>query len=91
MVELRRQHAAALGAPVKMRILGNYKPTVLEGRAAERDMSPSLVTSVGSTAKIEIPRYTGTRLLGIAVLHKSCLQPIFSQEEAIAAATMRRN
>ena len=36
------------------------------------------------------PTYTGTNILGIAVLHKSCLQPIFSNEEAIEVAHMRR-
>ena len=36
------------------------------------------------------PTYTGTKVVGIAVLHKSCLQPIFSQEEAIDVARMRR-
>jgi hypothetical protein len=34
--------------------------------------------------------YTGSQVIGIAVLHKSCLQPIFSQEEAIEVAKMRR-
>jgi len=34
--------------------------------------------------------YTGSKIIGIAVLHKSCLQPIFSQEEAINVAKMRR-
>jgi hypothetical protein len=29
-------------------------------------------------------------MIGIAVLHKSCLQPIFSNEEAIEVAKMRR-
>lgn len=36
------------------------------------------------------PTYTGTQVLGIAVLHKSCLQPVFSQEEATEVARMRR-
>lgn len=36
------------------------------------------------------PTYTGTKMIGIAVLHKSCLQPIFSQDEAIEVAHMRR-
>jgi hypothetical protein len=44
-----------------------------------------------NTYALERLQYTGTRLLGIAVLHKSCLQPVFSQEEAEAAAKMRRN
>jgi hypothetical protein len=36
------------------------------------------------------PMYTGTKMIGITVLHKSCLQPVFSQEEAKDAARMRR-
>lgn len=34
--------------------------------------------------------YTGDKVLGVTVLHKSCLQPVFSQEEAVDAAKMRR-
>lgn len=36
------------------------------------------------------PTYTGTEMIGIAVLHKSCLQPIFNKEAAEDAAKMRR-
>jgi hypothetical protein len=39
----------------------------------------------------EIPKYTGTKILGIGTLHKSNAVPVFSDEEAIAIATMRRN
>ena len=35
-------------------------------------------------------QYTGENVKGIAVMHKSCLQPVFSQQEAIDSATMRR-
>ena len=34
--------------------------------------------------------YTGSAVLGIAVQHKSCLQPVFSQEAAVESAKMRR-
>jgi hypothetical protein len=34
--------------------------------------------------------YTGTKMLGIGTLHKSNGVPIFSEEEAIDIATMRR-
>lgn len=35
--------------------------------------------------------YSGERkLLGIGVLHKSCLQPIFNEHEAVEIAQMRR-
>ena len=36
------------------------------------------------------PTYTGTKVIGIAVMHKSCLQPVFSQEAAEDSAKMRR-
>jgi hypothetical protein len=34
--------------------------------------------------------YTGTECIGIAVQHKSCLQPIFNKESAKESAKMRR-
>jgi hypothetical protein len=34
--------------------------------------------------------YTGDKMLGITLLHKSCLQPVFTKQEAIDAANMRR-
>lgn len=34
--------------------------------------------------------YTGTSVVGIAVQHKSCLQPVFSSDEAKDSAKMRR-
>lgn len=53
------------------------------------------VTSTKSTdncAKKENMVYTGEqKLLGIATLHKSCLQPIFDAEYAKDVARMRRN
>lgn len=54
---------------------------------------PSLqLTSTGIVAgRAEPKTYTGERtLLGIGVLHKSCLQPIFSEAEAVEIAHMRR-
>ena len=35
-------------------------------------------------------QYTGDNVKGIAVMHKSCLQPVFNQQEAIDSAKMRR-
>lgn len=52
---------------------------------------PSLNVNVGNTYKKETLKYDGERkLLGIAVLHKSCLQPVFSQKDAEEIAKMRR-
>lgn len=35
-------------------------------------------------------QYTGSEMLGVTILHKSCLQPIFNQQAAKDAANMRR-
>lgn len=35
-------------------------------------------------------QYTGTACLGVAVMHKSNLVPVFSQDQAIDTAKMRR-
>jgi hypothetical protein len=44
--------------------------------------------SVATLAPAKV--YTGDAVLGITIVHKSCLQPVFSQEEAVDAAKMRR-
>ena len=60
-------------------------------RDIDRQHIPSLQTSAGNTNLKETLAYSGERtLLGIAVLHKSCLQPVFSQKEAEEIARMRR-
>jgi hypothetical protein len=47
--------------------------------------------AAGTTgAKKEEKQYTGKNLIGIAVMHKSCLQPIFTKESAKDSANMRR-
>jgi hypothetical protein len=51
---------------------------------------PSRVTSGGSTAPKEFIPYTGDEMIGITIIHKSCLQPVFRKEDAVAAASMRR-
>ena len=52
---------------------------------------PSLNSWVtGPVASKQIPKYTGTEILGIAVQHKSCLQPIFNSDAAKDSASMRR-
>ena len=50
---------------------------------------PSRVTEGGSTAPVH-KVYTGTKVLGIATMHKSNAVPVFAQEEAIEISKMRR-
>lgn len=51
---------------------------------------PSLVTPGGSTAPRVIHQYTGSEMVGVSLIHKSCLQPIFNREAAKEVANMRR-
>ena len=60
---------------------------------ADRDIRkyPSMVTPGGSATKpVKGNVYTGTAIKGIGTLHKSNAVPIFSNEEAIDQANMRR-
>lgn len=50
----------------------------------------SLGNGVGVATKSETKKYSGTAMIGVTVLHKSCLQPVFNHEAAVDAAKMRR-
>jgi len=45
----------------------------------------------GAVRTKDIPKYTGTKILGIGTMHKSNAVPIFSDEQAVEISTMRRN
>lgn len=66
----------------------SLSPAGPNDRASSRH--PSLVTPGGDCSLKEIPKYTGTEMIGISIIHKSCLQPIFNQQAAIDASNMRR-
>jgi len=51
---------------------------------------PSLPFTAEPCLKKPNPVYTGTKVKGIGTMHKSNAVPIFSDEEAVAIATMRR-
>lgn len=46
---------------------------------------------LGAVCTKVIPQYTGTKIIGIGTMHKSNAVPVFSDEEAKAISTMRRN
>jgi hypothetical protein len=80
--EQKRQTRAMKAPPL------DYKLTTPVGRTNTHHI-PSLNTGGNATlapAKV----YTGDKVLGVTVLHKSCLQPVFSKQDAIDAAKMRR-
>lgn len=51
---------------------------------------PSLPFTGGVCPLKPNPVYTGTKVKGIGTMHKSNAVPVFSDEEAVAIATMRR-
>ena len=69
-----------------------FKPlSVTESKVSSIQNIPSLNSNVGNTYKKESMKYDGERqLIGIAVLHKSCLQPVFSKAVAEEISKMRR-
>jgi hypothetical protein len=84
--EIKRKHASKPVA--KIGLARKYSLVIPAGRGT--DHIPSRSTGIGTAVKADIPVYTGESVLGIAVQHKSCLQPIFTQEEAKESSTMRR-
>lgn len=64
-------------------------PAYPPGREPQRHI-PSLDTGLGVAALPAQKVYTGTKIKGIGTLHKSNAVPIFSDEEAVAIAYMRR-
>lgn len=72
--------------------VADYK-SVTSPRPSSTAQYPSVTSaSAAVCAKAEPKVYSGEQqLLGIATLHKSCLQPVFSKSDAVEIARMRRN
>ena len=65
-----------------------YKLTTPPGRSTTHHI-PSVDT--GGNATVAPPKvYTGTKVKGIATMHKSNAVPVFSDEEAVEISRMRR-
>jgi hypothetical protein len=65
-------------------------PKLVPPPGRETPRIPSLDSGVGNATKKNVPVYTGNKMLGITILHKSCLQPVFNEQAAVDAAHMRR-
>jgi len=66
-----------------------YKLSAPAGRTTSNHI-PSRNTGDGIASSKPVPQYTGTKMLGIGVMHKSNSVPIFSDEEAVDISKMRR-
>jgi hypothetical protein len=56
-----------------------------------RNNLPSLVTPGENTSVRQSLQYTGTNMIGIAQMSKSNAVPVFSKEDAVSIARMRRS
>lgn len=73
---------------IKQTLKDVYKLNIPEGRSSRH--IPSRDTG-GGNATLAAPKvYTGTKVKGIATMHKSNAVPVFSDEEAIDISRMRR-
>ena len=68
----------------------SLSPKIPPGRFSSRHIPSVDSNHRGAVSSPSPMQYTGNKVLGIAVQHKSCLQPIFNQESAVDSAHMRR-
>lgn len=82
--EEERKRKRAMSAPV-------WKPEQKSYRG-QNDIKPQSLSTwtTGAVASKVVPKYTGENVLGVTIVHKSCLQPIFNKDAAVDAAKMRR-
>lgn len=80
--EAKRRRRALAAEPL------SYSLSAPAGR--ETRHIPSLNSGAGVATLAPAKVYTGTKVKGIGTMHKSNAVPIFSDEEAVAIATMRR-
>jgi len=67
----------------------SYKLRIPEGRNTTEHIK-SVDTGLGNAVLTPAKQYTGTKVKGIATMHKSNAVPIFTDEEAIDISKMRR-
>lgn len=80
-----KKRKRAMDAPP---LAGHYKLSAPVGR--ETTYIPSLNSGAGVATMAPPKVYTGTKVKGIATMHKSNAVPVFSDEEAVDISRMRR-
>jgi hypothetical protein len=90
--ELLKRHGAEQEERKRTRALAattlTYSPTPPPGR--ETVHIKSVDTGLGNATLKPAKQYTGTKVKGIATMHKSNAVPVFSDEEARDISKMRR-
>jgi hypothetical protein len=80
-----KKRARAMSAP---NLGEHYSLKIPEGRNTTAHLKS---VDTGGNATLKAPKvYTGTKVKGIATMHKSNAVPVFSDEEAVDISKMRR-
>jgi len=80
-----KKRKRAMSAPS---LSGNYSLSIPAGRNTTAHIKS---IDTGGNATLKAPKvYTGTKVKGIATMHKSNAVPVFSDEEAVDISKMRR-
>jgi hypothetical protein len=66
------------------------RPKYPPGREPRKHIPSIDSKQKGAISSKPVQMYTGNKVMGVTIVHKSCLQPVFNQQEAIDAASMRR-
>jgi hypothetical protein len=85
---LLKKYATKTIAPKQQSLSDVYSLGKPAGR--ETPKIPSLPFTAGPCTKAPDKVYTGTAIKGIGTMHKSNAVPIFTDEQAVEIATMRR-
>ena len=83
-IEDKNRKRAMTAAPLK----GSYSLAIPEGRNTTAHIKS--IDTGGNALLKPSPVYTGTKVKGIATMHKSNAVPVFSDEEAVEISRMRR-
>ena len=88
----RKAHILAPMSKVRVPFRTKKANSPVYRRESDADNVPSIRANVirDITPKIERQKYTGEKLIGISIVHKSGLQPVFTNEQATDLAHMRR-
>ena len=81
--------SAAITRSAKIATVGR-KISAPPGRESTRHIPSVDSGTTGAVSSKPPQQYTGTKIIGIGTLHKSNAVPVFSDEEAIDMAKMRR-
>jgi len=92
--ELQKKWAVEAEDKKRKRALSaeTYRSPAQNYRGVESPRIPSLNNGIDASPAVLAPTkvYTGTKVKGIATMHKSNAVPVFSNEEAVDISKMRR-